>query len=85
MYYVYILKSRKDDTHYVGYTYDIVKRLKEHNSGKSRYTSGHTPYDVIYSESFATLKEAKSREIQFKRTKNVQIFLEKIKGSPDKY
>ncbi|MEI6327577.1 MAG: GIY-YIG nuclease family protein [Candidatus Roizmanbacteria bacterium] len=84
MYYVYILKSHKDDTHYVGYTHDIGKRLKEHNSGKSRYTSGHAPYDVVYFEFFSTLKEAKSREIHFKRMKNIRVFLKMVKGSPDK-
>jgi predicted GIY-YIG superfamily endonuclease len=33
MYFVYILKSKKDESLYVGYTNCIERRLEEHNKG----------------------------------------------------
>jgi predicted GIY-YIG superfamily endonuclease len=30
---------------------DADKRLKEHNQGKNRYTKGHLPWKIIYTES----------------------------------
>ncbi|MFA6295310.1 MAG: GIY-YIG nuclease family protein [Candidatus Paceibacterota bacterium] len=44
MYYTYILQSKNDGSYYIGVTSDLKKRLKEHNSGKSKYTSKKTPY-----------------------------------------
>ena len=32
---------------YIGSTSDLKKRVKEHNSGKSRYTNQHRPYELI--------------------------------------
>ncbi len=83
MFFVYILQSEKDGTYYVGYSYDIKNRLKEHNSGKTHYTKGHVPYKIVYIESFVTEKEAKTRETGIKKTKNVTYFLKKQVGSPD--
>ena len=37
MFYVYVLKSLKDNNFYTGYTKDLKKRLQQHNNG-----------DVIY-------------------------------------
>lgn len=33
-YYVYVLRSYKDDRWYVGFTTDLRKRFKEYNEGK---------------------------------------------------
>jgi len=38
MYYVYILKNSKDDNLYLGYTNDLKRRLKEHNTSLSKAT-----------------------------------------------
>ncbi|EKE07494.1 MAG: Excinuclease ABC C subunit protein [uncultured bacterium] len=48
MYYVYILKSLKDNSRYVGFTNDLKRRIKEHNSGESTYTKGHLPWKLIW-------------------------------------
>jgi putative endonuclease len=66
MYYVYILRSTLDGTFYTGMCTDVAKRLKEHNSGKSRYTSSKSPWIVIYSEQFKTRIEAREREKYWK-------------------
>lgn len=62
MYYLYILKSINYDKNYTGVTGDIKARLAQHNSGKSKWTKSWKPWNVVYTEQFATLGEAKKRE-----------------------
>ncbi|HRH57439.1 MAG TPA: GIY-YIG nuclease family protein [Chitinophagales bacterium] len=62
MYYVYILKSKKDNSLYKGYTSLLIKRLEEHNNGKSIYTSTKMPWILVYFEKFDTQKDAIARE-----------------------
>jgi putative endonuclease len=50
MFYVYILKSLSSGVYYVGMAKDIQVRLKEHNSGKSKFTKGHLPFELVYQE-----------------------------------
>lgn len=66
MYHVYILKSRKDNSFYIGYTKNIEQRLREHNTGLVEYTKKHLPWVLIYYESFASLEDAKKREKSLK-------------------
>ena len=84
MFYIYVLQSLEDDTYYVGYTKDVGKRLNTHNQGKVKYTKGHLPYKLIYTEEYKTIKDAKDREIEIKSTKNIKYFLRKHVGSPDR-
>ncbi len=62
-YFVYILKSLSSNKTYVGYTNDIERRIKEHNSGKSSFTSRFMPWEILYVE------EADSKEIALKTEK----------------
>lgn len=62
IYFVYLLQSVKDGSFYVGFTTDLQRRLKEHNSGHSNYSSKHGPWKLIYFEEFKTLEEAVARE-----------------------
>ncbi|MBS4027944.1 MAG: GIY-YIG nuclease family protein [Ignavibacteriales bacterium] len=66
MYFTYILQSLKDKTYYFGSTQNLEQRLKEHNAGRVRFTKGHLPYQIIYSETYHTRKEAVAREKFFK-------------------
>jgi putative endonuclease len=59
---VYVLLSLKDEATYVGMALDAIKRLKEHNSGKNRYTKGHLPWKIIYTEEHHDWLTARSRE-----------------------
>jgi putative endonuclease len=67
MYHVYLLKSKKDNSYYVGYTNDIERRLKEHNQGYVEYTSTRKPWNLVYYETYASLEDAKARENKLKR------------------
>lgn len=66
MYYVYLLKSLVEDKTYVGFTNNLIKRLNEHNTGKSNYTNKYKPWKVIYKEEFNTLEEAVIKEKYYK-------------------
>ncbi|MEK7181462.1 MAG: GIY-YIG nuclease family protein [Patescibacteria group bacterium] len=66
MFYVYILKSRKDGNIYIGFTSDLSKRLKEHNSGKTKSTSYRIPLDLIYYEAYKSRDDAEKREKMLK-------------------
>lgn len=69
MHYIYILKC-KDNTYYTGYTTDVNKRVKTHNSGKgAKYTRGRTPVTLMHQEEFNDKGDAMRREIQIKKMK----------------
>ena len=61
-YFVYVLKSEKDKSFYIGISRNPNKRLKGHNAGDSKYTKGHRPYKLIYKEAHIDRKEARNRE-----------------------
>ena len=66
MYYVYILKSLKDNSLYKGCTQNLANRLIEHNSGKSTFTSTKMPWILVYFELFIDKSVAIRREKYFK-------------------
>ena len=67
MNYTYILKCA-DDTLYCGWTNNLEKRLKAHNSGKgAKYTRSRLPVTLVYYEAFETSIEAQKREYQIKK------------------
>ena len=71
MNYVYILECI-DSSLYTGYTNNIEKRLKTHNSGKgSKYTRCRLPVKLIYYEAFETKVEAMKREYYIKQLSRV--------------
>jgi len=82
MFYVYVIKSEKDGSVYIGYTQDLVKRIKEHNTGRSEYTKNKYPYELIYYESYKSMADAKYRENNLKRFAQAYSQLKKrIKNS----
>lgn len=66
---VYILKC-SDSTLYTGYTNDLTRRLRMHESGKgAKYTRGRGPFRIQYVERFSTKEEALQREYAIKQLK----------------
>lgn len=74
MWYLYILESLLDKTHYIGISTNVVDRLKVHNNGGSFYTKRKRPWKVIHTEKLNSLGEARERE----------KFLKSYKGSKEK-
>ncbi|MBU0649112.1 GIY-YIG nuclease family protein [Patescibacteria group bacterium] len=66
MYYFYVLKSKRDNDLYRGFTNNLKRRLDEHNTGLSKSTKGRRPFKLVYYEAFASKNDAKRREKQMK-------------------
>lgn len=64
MYVVYILKSQKDNKTYVGYTKDLEKRLKLHNSGQVEATKHRTPFYILFKEEFQILVNFEAKSVR---------------------
>ena len=62
MVFVYVIQSLTDKTWYTGIALNIENRLKEHNAGKNRFTKGHRPWKIIYSEIHGNWQQARKRE-----------------------
>ena len=62
MIYVYAIKSEERNYIYVGMTNNIQRRLAEHNNGENKSTKAYKPFTLIYSETYASRKEARIRE-----------------------
>lgn len=70
--YVYMLRCR-DGSLYTGWTNNLEKRLKAHNSGKGgKYTASRRPVELVYFETFPTKQEAMSREYAIKQLTRAQ-------------
>ena len=90
MHFVYLIKSLKNGTVYIGNTDDVAKRLREHNSGKNFSTKNSAPYQVIYYEAYKDKKDATVREYKLKHhgssmghlKKRVTNSLDKITAAP---
>jgi len=80
-FYVYILKCQ-DNSFYTGYTADLGRRLKEHNTGKgAKYTRARKPVQLLYWEDHISIQEAMRREREIKRLsreKKIQLMRNKI-------
>ena len=63
----YILLSSKHNKTYVGFTSDLINRIKSHNQfDKKGYTAKFRPWVVVHVEFFETKSEAIKRENWFK-------------------
>ena len=66
----YILFSEKLNKYYIGSTSDINRRIEDHNRGKEKFTRTRTPWQIVYSEQFEILADARKRELQIKKQKS---------------
>ena len=72
MFYVYVLKSKKDGKHYIGVTDNLVRRFREHNNGLNISTKYRKPFVLIYYEAYRREEDAMLREKRLKQFKNGQ-------------
>lgn len=66
MFYVYILKSRKKNSLYIGFALDLRERLAKHNQGLVKSTKNLRPLELIYYEAYKSKKDALIREKRLK-------------------
>lgn len=64
MFYVYLIQSLSDSQRrYTGYTTDLRRRLKVHNTGGSVHTAKYVPWRVVSYHAFSD--ERKAREFEY--------------------
>lgn len=62
-----------DDSLYTGWTNDLKKRVRSHAAGKGgKYTRSRLPVKLVYTETYETAREARSREWHLKRLTRAQ-------------
>ncbi len=66
----YIIYSFSLDKYYIGYSFDVNKRLVEHNSGISSFTSKATDWQIKWYKPFKTREEALAEEKRIKSKKS---------------
>ena len=72
MYYTYIVEC-SDGTLYTGFTVNIEKRIKTHNSKKgAKYTRSRTPVILKYYEEFDNKIDAMKREAEIKKLRRIK-------------
>ncbi len=81
MYFVYVLRSESYNRFYIGMTGDIERRIKEHNSGKTKSTKGYRPWKLFFYEKYPSRKEAREREKYLKSGVGREFIKEKWSGS----
>jgi putative endonuclease len=78
MAHVYVLKSLKNGKRYVGYTTKAVhERLKQHQSGSTKWTKHNGPFEIVYTEEVLSASDARKREI-FLKSGQGRKFLDEI-------
>ncbi|MBW2605142.1 MAG: GIY-YIG nuclease family protein [Deltaproteobacteria bacterium] len=76
-FFVYIIESLKDGTHYVGSTQNLTDRLERHNQGRSKYTKTKRPWALVYTEEHPDRSSAAKREKEIKSRKS-KSYIEKL-------
>jgi putative endonuclease len=62
-----------NDSYYTGYTTDVERRFKEHQSGNgAKYTRSFRPLRIVYTKAFETRSEAMKHEAALKKLKHHQ-------------
>ena len=81
MYYVYVLRSRKDKQFYTGFTRDLRIRLKKHNEGQVSSTRFRCPFELLYYEAYTDQRDAIRREKYLKSGMGKRDLRNRLKGA----
>lgn len=68
MFYLYLIRSKKDKRLYSGYTNNLKRRIEQHNNGEVISIKGRRPFELVYYEAYKSEKDARKRE------KNLKLF-----------
>lgn len=73
MYFVYVIQNTETKETYLGFTSDIKRRLKEHNSycysSKAYSHRKNGSWELVYAELFRSKKDAVRREMKLKKNR----------------
>ena len=76
MYYSYVLRSKKDNGFYIGFTKDLKLRFEQHTKGNVDSTKNRRPLKLIYYEACLNQEDATKRE-KYLKTYNGKRFIHK--------
>jgi putative endonuclease len=76
--FVYILRSLKDGSYYVGTTQDVDSRVKHHNEVGTQYTKQKRPWELVYTEEHPDRSTAMQREYAIKKRGGGRQFIESL-------
>ena len=71
MFFIYIIKSKKDQSLYTGLTDNIKIRIKQHNNGESVYTKKGIPWTYIWIGIFSNKGKAAEFEQYLKTASGI--------------
>jgi len=77
MFYVYILRSLRDESYYVGSTSNLEVRIERHNKGHSIATRGKKPLILVYKKEYKLRSKAVREERRIKSQKS-RIYIENL-------
>ncbi len=73
-YFVYVLWSASGQKFYIGISENPASRLFQHNSGISKWTARHLPWELVHVERHEDYSDARRRELLLKRQKGGRGF-----------
>ncbi|MCK4664101.1 MAG: GIY-YIG nuclease family protein [Bacteroidales bacterium] len=79
-YFVYILKSEKNESFYIGQTNNLSQRIDRHNKGFEKYTKKFTPWKLFFSTELDSRAKAITLERKLKNLKSRKKINEWIKN-----
>jgi putative endonuclease len=80
MFYVYILRSLKDNKFYIGYSIDLRKRFNQHNNGLVKSTIKRRPFELVYYEAFKYEKDARKQELFYKTGQGRRVLKSRLQS-----
>ena len=81
MFFLYILQSTSSGRYYVGQSENVQERLSYHNAGYSKALKNRGPWQLIYTEPYATRAAAVRRERQIKSWKDRSLIASLVGAS----
>lgn len=75
--YLYILEGQRN-YFYCGITKDVVRRIQEHNAGKSKSTRWYAPLVIKYLTVLQNYSDARKVEVSIKGT-GVKRYLDRVR------
>ncbi len=80
MFYFYVLKFKKNGKLYYGFTNNLKRRIRDHNSGQSDFSSRNGKFDLIFYEAYINKNDAMAAEKYFKSGHGREVLRGKLKN-----
>ena len=80
MYYFYTLRFKNNGKLYYGFTSNLKRRVAEHKSKRSSFSSRNGPFDLIFYEAYLSETDARAAEKYFKTGHGREVLKGKLKN-----